>query len=141
MSLAAEIRRCAEESHPASLRMIGHLMPHVADSKLFEIAGSDRSGRDHLAEALRQSHLFVWLGYNEIPADLVALVRGAGARAAWMVASDAAPRANTGGDVIIDEHWRIGDAAVAVPGYDIRILPPSALAQLFLYDVLVRSAR
>lgn len=141
MSLAAEVGRCAKASHPASLRMIGHLMPHVADSKLFETGGAHPDERDSLAKALRHSRLLVWLGYTEIPADLIATVRSAGARAAWMAASDAAPGTNTSDDMIIDQHWRTGDAAVSVPGYDIPILPPSALAQLFLYDILVRSAR
>ncbi len=60
-----------EASHPASLRTIGHLMPHVADSKLFEISGAHYRERDSLAEALRHSHLSVWLGYTKIPADMV----------------------------------------------------------------------
>jgi len=42
--------------------------------------------------------------------------------------------------VVIDQHWRIGDCAVEVPGYDIRILPPSGIAQLFMYEMLLRAA-
>ena len=138
MRLSAEVRQCAKGGHPASLRMIGHLMPHVADSELFEIGGNEYRKTDALSSALRHSHMFVWLGYNEIPADLVSVARGAGAGASWVVASDATRPAATSKDVVIDQHWRIGDAAVTAPGYDIRILPPSAVAQLFVYDVLTR---
>jgi len=40
------------------------------------------------------------------------------------------------GDTFPDEHWEAGDAAVTVWGYDVPILPPSGIAQLFLYRLL-----
>jgi hypothetical protein len=41
---------------------------------------------------------------------------------------------------VINEHWLVGDAAVDVPGYDVRILPPSGICQLFIYELLLRAA-
>ncbi len=44
------------------------------------------------------------------------------------------------GDIVIDQHCSIGDCAVAVPGYDIRILPPSGITQLFINELIMRAA-
>ena len=53
-------------------------------------------------------------------------VRQAGTPAAWIAATYRPERVRTlPGEIFIDAHWEEGDAAVAVPGYDIRILPPS----------------
>lgn len=39
-------------------------------------------------------------------------------------------------DIFIDEHWPPGDAVVQFPGYDIKVLPPSGVLQLTLYDMI-----
>ena len=141
LSVAAEVRAGARESRPACISVIGHMMPDVLErgDKLFRIVrgGSNRQG---LAEDLRQSRLFVWLGYTRVSDNVVETVRSASVKAVWILASDAKPAFELAGDVVIDQNWKTGDAAVEVPGYDVRILPPSAVAQLFIYDILVRSA-
>ena len=72
---------------------------------------------------------------------LLDLVEKAGAKAAWIIAPtgplDAVTRR---GDIVIDQHWRLGDAIVTVPGYDVRILPPSAVTQLACYWAVVGEA-
>ena len=69
-------------------------------------------------------------------------MRQAKARAAWIVVPLAGQKLNFEqyGDVFIDQHWELGDAAVAMPGYDVRILPPSGVAQLFIYELMMRAA-
>ena len=45
------------------------------------------------------------------------------------------------GDEVIDQEWTIGDATVAPKGYDMRILPPSGIAELTLYRCLLVSCQ
>jgi hypothetical protein len=141
-SVAAEIRRAARESRPAVLRPIGHLMPYVVkpDSALFRVSTAGGRELGSLVASLPASRLLIWLGYARVPTDLVSAVRNTGAKIAWIVASDAAPGLDQDGDVVIDQHWKIGDAAVQAPGYDVPFLPPSAVAQLFIYEILARAA-
>ncbi len=40
------------------------------------------------------------------------------------------------GDLFIDQQWQMGDAAIQVPDYDVRILPASGLAQLYIHELL-----
>jgi hypothetical protein len=88
-----------------------------------------------------QGGYFVFLGYVGVYLDLWRYVRRAGATAAWIV-SPLPTGVGFGqwGDVVIDQHWRIGDCAVEAPGYDMRILPPSGIAQIFIYETLIRAA-
>ena len=44
------------------------------------------------------------------------------------------------GDILINQHWAEGDAAVSMPGYDVKILPPSGIAQLVIYEAILRAA-
>ncbi|HOI56323.1 MAG TPA: hypothetical protein PLP01_13830, partial [Phycisphaerae bacterium] len=37
------------------------------------------------------------------------------------------PAAVPAGEVLVRQHWALGDAAVTVPGYDVRVLPPSGV--------------
>lgn len=140
--VAGEIRRGVRDSRPATLRSIGHLLPYVAerDARLFRISSGGGRDRGSLVESARDSGYLVWLGYAQVPPDLVSAVRATGAKTAWIVASDAGAGLADGGDVVIDQHWKVGDAAVQVPGYDVPVLPPSAVAQLFIYEILVRGA-
>jgi len=142
-NVAEEIRHAVRQSRPAVLRPIGHLMPRLVeqDSGLFRISTGGGRELGSLADLLPSSRLLVWLGYARVPPQLVSAVRNTGVKAAWIVASDAAFGLEQDGDVVIDQHWKIGDAAVQAPGYDVPILPPSAVAQLFIYEILVRAAR
>jgi len=83
---------------------------------------------------------FVWVGYVAVPLDLWRAVRRAGAKAVWIVSPlPAEVDFEQFGDNIINQRWPIGDGAVDIPGYDVRILPPSGVAQLFIYELLVHA--
>lgn len=60
--------------------------------------------------------------------ELVTSWRAAGARLAWSLATYDIGAGDVGvGELLIDQHWRRGDAVVEVPGYDIKILPTSGV--------------
>lgn len=40
------------------------------------------------------------------------------------------------GDVLVDQRWPLGDAVVTVPGYDVKILPPSGVIGEALYGMV-----
>jgi hypothetical protein len=116
----------------------GHIMPAIlaGGSAYFRLA--DPAG---LAARLRPGDLVICFGYVSVPLDLWHAVRAAQARAAWIVAPLPEEIDYTAwGDRVIDQGWRIGDGAVAAAGYDIRILPPSGVAELVIYRSLLAAA-
>lgn len=137
-----EIAQRARETRPAAFMVLSHLMPYCVDreSKLFHYfdAGIDR---EVLEGYLAPEGLLVCVWHNGVPPDVWRAVRRARARAIWIVSPlpDQVDYEQFG-DVFVDQHWRLGDCAVEVPGYDVRILPPSGLAQLFIYELLMRAA-
>ena len=64
--------------------------------------------------------------------DATTRMRAAGATLAWSMTDYLAdpefgPAAVPAGEVLVRQHWALGDAAVTVPGYDVRVLPPSGV--------------
>jgi len=147
IKVGREMGRRASESHPASLMVLGHLMPYAVsrEGKLFhylDLKNDTKNLKDfNLQDSLGSDGYFIWVGYVATPLDLWQAVRRAAAHAVWIVTPlPAEVDFAQFGDVVINERWPIGDGAVVVPGYDIRILPPSGLAQLFIYELLVRAS-
>ena len=129
-------------SRPALYMAISHMVHDevLGDSKWLKEYKGDN---EHLAAALGSDGYLIWMGYyNGVPPDKWEAVRRAKARAAWIVVPLPDQKLNFEqyGDVFINQRWDPGDAAVAMPGYDIRILPPSGVAQLFIYEVMLRAA-
>jgi len=142
ISVGKEMGRRAAASHPATLTMVSHMMHNELWDEgkwLKEYKGDN----EHLPAALGSDGYLVYLGYYDgVPPDLWEAVRRAKARAAWIVVPLAGQKLNFEqyGDVFINQQWEFGDAAVAMPGYDVRILPPSGVAQLFIYELMMRAA-
>jgi hypothetical protein len=112
----------------------------VGDGKWFERYKGDIQ---HLAATLGSDGYLIYLGYYDgVPPDIWGAVRQAKARAAWIVVPLVGQKLDFEqyGDVFINQQWEFGDAAVAMPGYDVRILPPSGVAQLFIFELMMRAA-
>jgi len=129
-------------SHPATLMIVSHMMHNEVwgEGQWFREYKGDN---EHLPAALGSDGYLIYLGYYDgVPPETWDAVRRAKARAAWIVVPLAGQNLNFEqyGDVMINQHYEPGDAAVAAPGYDIRILPPSGIAQLFVYELLMRAA-
>jgi len=129
-------------SRPALYMAISHMVHDevLGDSKWLKEYKGDN---EHLAAALGSDGYLIWLGYYDgVPPEMWETVRRAKARAAWIVVPLPDQKLNFEqyGDVFINQRWDPGDAAVAMPGYDVRILPPSGVAQLFIYEVMRRAA-
>ncbi len=129
-------------SHPAIVTAISHLMNHefTGDGKWFQAYKGDA---DRLDAALGADGYLIWLGpYNGIQTELWDAVRRAKAKAVWICIPKAGQNLDLEryGDILIDQHWAEGDAAVSMPGYDVKILPPSGIAQLVIYEAMLRAA-
>jgi len=106
----------------------------------FKIA--DLSGPATLNKWLKRDGILVYLGYygpdREVLLDLRSIP---GAHAIWLGAAEPRPLDFAyWGDSFINEHWDFGDGAVSVPGYDVPILPASGVAELLVYELLLRAA-
>jgi uncharacterized phosphosugar-binding protein len=141
-NVGQEMARRASGSNQVSLMALGHLMFYASakDGKLFRYLDVNTEHKN-LQPLLGSDGYFIWLGYVATPLDLWHAVRSAKAKAVWVVAPlPAEVDFRQFGDVVINEHWLVGDGAVDVAGYDVRILPPSGVAQLFIYELMLRAA-
>jgi uncharacterized phosphosugar-binding protein len=74
--------------------------------------------------------IFVWVGYYYYPNHEIYFINIAKVKSVWINGARAInPITLEPGKIIIDPYWGYGDASVAVPGYPIRILPPSGIIQ------------
>jgi hypothetical protein len=133
-------RRAA--SHPALLMANSHMMHDEfwGEGKWFK---EYRGDLQQLGAGLGADGYLIWLGYYDgVPSEIWEAVRRAGARAVWIVVPlpDQKLDFERYGDVFINQRWEPGDAAVTMPGYDVRILPPSGVAQLFIFELMLRAA-
>lgn len=80
----------------------------------------------------------VALCYMAIPADKVIETLGKGSRVIIAcphgLPAELKDRSNL---LWLDTAWKVGDAAVTVPGYDVKILPPSAVMQMTTLYALI----
>ncbi|MCC6862667.1 MAG: hypothetical protein IT158_29100 [Bryobacterales bacterium] len=136
-AVAGEIRKRVAASQLPLMMTTSHMMPHAmtGEGRWYRFQKSPKE----FESALASNGYLIFLGYyGPLPADVWDALRRSKARAAWF----AIPRPDqkldfaSHGDVFIDQQWQIGDAAVTVPDYDIRILPASGLAQLYIHELL-----
>jgi hypothetical protein len=74
------------------------------------------------------------LGYYELRAAFVDAVRKAGAKSVVALChAPVAPLTGPQPDFLIDAQWDYGDAAVMLPGYDIKVFPPSGVLQTMVF--------
>jgi hypothetical protein len=109
---------------PAALRVLPRKEPEVALAQL---------GKP--GDAL----FVVW--YTDMPAALLAAGRKAGVRSVCMVAGNPERAHDTSlADVFVDPQWKFGDAVVPVPGYDVKILPPSGVLNSLVFFAVLSEA-
>jgi hypothetical protein len=129
-------------ARPVTIAIMSHMMhDELRDNgKLFTDYKGDN---DHLPEALGSNGYLVYLGYYDgVSKGMWDAVRKANAKAVWVIVPVASQKYNfeLNGDVVINQHYEEGDAAVKMPGYDVQILPPSGISQLFIYELMIRAA-
>jgi hypothetical protein len=127
----ALVREAIGAGRKAYVIPFGHLPPYEVnlppDPGVFAKLPSNTDGKA-LAKVVREGDVVVYVGYYELPQDIVQAVHAAGAKVVSFVSGTPQRWAGaTGADLSIAACWPFGDAAVEVPGYDVHILPPSGV--------------
>ncbi len=135
------MREAIAAGHKVYLIPFGHLPPYEVnlppDLGVFAKLPSDTNG-PAFAKVGKPGDLLVYIGYYELPVDLVDAAHAAGAKIVSFVAGTPDRFAGAmGADVNIEACWPFGDAAVDLPGYDVHILPPSGVMTSVAYWMLV----
>ena len=81
----------------------------------------------------------IW--YHEMPVALLDAAREKGMRSIVVAGRNSfSPLDTSLADIYLDPKWMVGDAIVDVPGYDIKILPPSAVLNGLLFYAVIAEA-
>ncbi len=79
-------------------------------------------------EPFKSGDVYFFNGYFFYPADQLERVREAGIPSVWLLGGRETQNIYPQpGGIHIDAYWRHGDGALSIPGYDIRIVPPSGV--------------
>lgn len=89
---------------------------------------------------IKPADFVLGMGYDSILSGdfwkhVAETVRSTGAKIAWSF-TDYRPDAKKSllpGELYINQHWEMGDALVTLPGYDVKILPPSGVIEDAIY--------
>jgi uncharacterized phosphosugar-binding protein len=140
----ALVREATAAGKKAYVIPFGHLPPYevnlAAGPGVFAKLPSNTDGKA-VAEVVREGDVVLYVGYYELPEDIVQSAHAAGAKVVSFVSGTPQRRAaEMGADVNIAACWPFGDAAVEVPGYDVHILPPSGVMTSVGYWMLVGDA-
>lgn len=141
----AAVRTAIAGKHTVFHANLGHFEPALLLPADFAIPLAVLPATAPEAELARRGAagdalLAVW--YTEQPAALLKAARSAGVTSACILAANPAdPREPGLADVLLDSQWVIGDAAVAVPGYDVRILPPSGVLNSAIFYAILAEAQ
>jgi len=94
-----------------------------------------------VAAAMRPGDVYFELGYMQLRLPFLEAVAKAGGKS--VVALCHAPAAPPDGPqpaMLMDAQWDYGDAAVLLPGYDVKILPTSAVLQTAIFRAVIAKA-
>ena len=131
-----------ETGHKVWVNIIGFLSPHQfglpGDPGILESSAA-RTAAASIRNRIGPEDGLIYIGFYNFPefrqADLlreidIPLVVTSGGR-------EAIPVTPQPGEIHIDPYWEKGDVCVEVPGYDIKILPPSAVVQTTVLWMLI----
>ncbi len=130
----------AAAGHTVWYGSLGHLPPELPS-----ISGDPGLAKplavrdpDKLGEFVKPGDLILYVGYYEPWGPWVETAHELGAKIVTVVSGTPERRAeDMGADININGCWAYGDAVVDVPGYDIRVLPPSGVVASAAYYMLM----
>jgi len=111
----------------------GHMPPRVpggyGDPNVFITSGfSD--------DDIQPGDFITLIEYKYLPRERVDKIKEKGGRSLWIAVPMDDDLEYPGLDMFVDPFWRFGDAVVTVPGYDVKMLPPSGVIQSMMYWML-----
>jgi len=135
-------RRCPTNS--ALVLVTGHMFPrHAQDPRAVACGKFMAAPAWEDKELLDPANLpgfVLHLGYQFAPQKLVEQARASDVKLLYTTVQPAKPAEPAGNILYLDPGWQLADGCVAVPGYDVPILPASGVIQAAIYWSIV-SAR
>lgn len=139
------LRDAVRQKHTVFHANLGHFEPALLLPADFTIPLAVLPGTNPEADLAKRAAkgdalLAVW--YTAQPTALLKAARTAGVTSACMLAANPTETREPGlADILLDSQWAIGDAAVEVPGYDVRILPPSGVLNSTIFYAILAEAQ
>jgi hypothetical protein len=103
---------------------------HQVNRGLFELKDDPGIAKGDFAFCVGYDRIFEGWYFR----DATTRMRAAGANLAWSMTdynntkdANIGPASLPKGEIVVGQHWALGDAVATVPGYDIKILPPSGV--------------
>jgi hypothetical protein len=128
-----------EAGHTVWQMPVGHMPPYepgLTEDHVTKTLPQDMTP-EKLAGLVKPGDVILYEGYYEPFGPWVETAHELGAKIVTVVSGTPdKPASAMGADVCIDGCWPYGDALVDVPGYDVRILPPSGVIQSLAYWML-----
>ncbi len=125
------------EAGTASTLVTGHMFPsHAQDPRahsLGSLAGVPAWEDKELLDSSHPPPFVLYLGYQFAPRKLVAQAKATGVKLVYTDVEPNQPPEPASNILYIDPAWPLADACVALPGYDIPILPASGVVQAAIY--------
>jgi len=141
----ALVRRAVETRHTVFHANMGHFEPALLLGPDVTFALSVLPAKDPEADLKQHgvagdALLAVW--YTAMPTALLSAAREKQVATACILAGNPTEaRDQALADVLLDPQWVIGDAVVEVPGYDVRILPPSGVLNSAVFFAVLADAQ
>ncbi len=152
MARFSEAGKLCAETISGGKKVVAGIIGHFMTSQLrmpgypdiFSIS-DNKYGSEQLEGILESGDVWLHVGYSYYPERELKYSRKVGAKTicvfapgptdigeGWPVKADMSLI-----DIYIDPYWKHGDAVVEVPGYDVRIIPPSGVVMISCYWMLI----
>ena len=125
------------EATSATVLVTGHMFPrHAQDPRSLPsgtlVAVPAWEDKD-LLDASHPPQFVLYVGYQFAPQKLLEQVKGIGVKLVYVDVQPAQPPEPANNILYIDPVWPLADGCVAIPGYDVPILPASGVIQAAIY--------
>jgi len=121
----------------AGVLVTGHMFPpHAQDPRTLPLGSITAVPAWEDKELLNAGHapqFVLYLGYQFAPGKLINQAKASGVRLAYCDVQPGQPPEPAGNILYVDPGWPLADGCVAVPGYDVPILPASGVIQAAIF--------
>ena len=137
-ALAAEVRSAGHSVWCASIgHNLGAQRGLKGDPGFFRLVFPERNEVPEMS----RDDFYIYNGYYLFPEEELRAARTAVSRSAWIMGGKEIetiyPHA---GEIHINAYWRYGDTSVHMPGYDVRVIPPSGVITTMMLWLLHAAA-
>jgi hypothetical protein len=126
-----------DQTNVATLLFTGHMFPrHAQDPRSIcpgTFAAVPAWEDKELLDASHPPQFVLYLGYQFAPQRLLNQAKALGVKLVYSDVQPAQPPEPAGNILYIDPVWPLADGCVAIPGYDVPILPASGVIQAAIY--------